>query len=205
MKLSITDKIVGFITRPAETFRAVREETFGIAITYFGALLIVNAVLSAIVGYFGFGIGAGMPGSGIAGASGLGAMVTALIFALIAGIIGLAIGSILLHIGVIVMGGRGGFMQTFKAVIYGQTPYYLLGWIPIVGLIAGIWGLVVEIFGIRELHDMTTGRAVFAWLISLIIVLIIVAVLVVILGALLFTVFGIASSSGAIPAVTISP
>lgn len=204
MALSIAEKIQGFILRPVETFRAVRDETFGDAITYFVVLLIINAVLSAIVGFLGFSA-MGMPGSAIAGAGGVGAMIAAFIIAVIAGIIGLIVGSIILHIGVVVMGGHGGFMQTLKAAVYGLTPYYLLGWIPIIGALAGIWGLVIEIFGIRELHDMTTGRAVIAWVISLVIIIIIVVILVVIVGLAVLALFGIASSSGAIPAVTISP
>ncbi len=204
MTLSTAEKIQGFLLRPAETFRAVREETFGDAVTYFVILLIVNAVLSAIVGYLGFRA-IGMPGADIAGAGGLGAMIAVFIAAVILGIISLVVGSILLHFGVVIMGGRGGFVQTFKAVLYGLTPYYLFGWVPVIGGLAGIWGLIVEILGIRELHDMTSGRAAIAWLISLVIVLVIVAILIVILGALFFAVFGIASSSGAIPVITVSP
>jgi hypothetical protein len=198
MALSLTDKIVGFITRPVETFRSVRDETFGDAVIYFIVLLIVNAVLSAIVGFLGFSAMA-MPGSAIAGAGGVGTMIAAFIAAVIGGIVGLIISAILLHIGVVIMGGRGGFVQTFKASVYGLTPYYLLGWIPIIGVLAGIWGLVIEIFGIRELHDMTTGRAVIAWLISLVIIIIIAVILVLIAGLAFLALFGIASSSGPVP------
>ncbi|MEN6341139.1 MAG: YIP1 family protein [Methanospirillum sp.] len=198
MALSITEKIQGFILRPVETYRAVRDETFGDAITYFVVLLIINAILSAIVGFLGFSA-IGMPGGAIAGAGGVGAMIAALIGAVIFGIIGLIVGTILLHIGVVIMGGHGGIMQTFKAVVYGLTPYYLLGWIPIIGALAGIWGLIIEILGIRELHDMTTGRAVIAWVISLVIVIIIVVILAVIVGLAFLALFGIASSSGPVP------
>jgi len=110
-----------------------------------------------------------------------------------------------LIVGVVVMGGLGGFVRTFMAVGYGLTPYYLFGWVPVIGGLAGIWGLFIEIFGIRELHDTTTGRAAIAWPISLVIVLVIVAILVVMVGVALFALFGIASSSGAIPVVTVSP
>ncbi len=122
MTLSTAEKIPVILLRPAETFRAVRDGTFGDAVTYFAALLIVNAVLSAIVGFLGFRSAAGMPGADIAGAGGLGTMNALFIFAVIAGLVGLPLWSILLRIGVVVMGGRGGFVQTFKAVVYGLTP-----------------------------------------------------------------------------------
>jgi hypothetical protein len=128
MTLSVAEKIPGLLLRPAETFRAARDGTFGDAVTSFAALLIVNAVLSAIVGFLGFRA-IGTPGTEIA----------AFLFALFAGIVSLIVGSLPLHIGV-VMGGRGGFVQNFKAVVYGLTPCYLLGWVPVTGGLAGIWG-----------------------------------------------------------------
>lgn len=195
MALSITDKIAGFIARPVETFRAARDETFGDAVVYFIALLIVNAVLSAIIGYLGLRA-AGLFGAPSAGAGGVGAMVTVFIAAVVLGVIGLAVGSILLHIGVLVMGGRGGIIQTFKAVVYGLTPYYLLGWIPVVGLLAALWALIVEILGIRELHEMSTERAIVAWVISIVIIAIVLALLILVLGLAIFSIVGIASSSG---------
>ena len=194
MTLSLTEKITGFVMRPVETFREVRGETFGDAATYFAVLLLINAVLSGIVGLLGFR-SVGMPGADIAGAGGLGGMIGAFIIAVIAGIIGLIIGAIILHIGVIIMGGQGGFISTFKATVYGLTPYYLLGWIPVIGFLAGIWGLIVEIFGIRELHDMDTGKAVIAWVISVVIVIIIAVSLAVVIGAAIFGLLGIASAT----------
>ena len=204
MTLSTAEKIQGFLLRPAETFRAIREETFGDAVTYFGVLLVVNAVLSAIVGYLGFSA-LGMPGTGIAGAGGLGAMIAAFLAAVFLGIIGLLLGRSSFTSASSSWAGEVGCMQTFKAVVYGLTPYYLFGWVPIIGALAGIWGLFIEIFGIRELHDMTTGRAALAWLISVVIVLVILAVLVLIAGLAFLALFGIASSSGPIPVVTVFP
>ena len=52
---------------------------------------------------------------------------------------------------------------------------------------------------------MTTGRATIAGLITLAIVLGLVAILIMVAGVGLFALFCIASSSGPIPGVTISP
>ena len=49
-----------------------------------------------------------------------------------------------------------------KAVLYSATPTVLLGWIPLISFIAVLWSLVLRIIGIRELHEITTGRAVLA-------------------------------------------
>ncbi|MBL7118138.1 MAG: signal peptidase I [Candidatus Syntrophoarchaeum sp.] len=46
--------------------------------------------------------------------------------------------------------------------MYGATPGCLLGWIPIVGVFAAIWSFIVQIVGIRQLHGLSTRRAVLA-------------------------------------------
>jgi len=46
---------------------------------------------------------------------------------------------------------------------------------------------------------MTTGRAVIAWLISLVIVIVIAVILAVVVGLAFLALFGIASSSGPVP------
>jgi hypothetical protein len=53
----------------------------------------------------------------------------------------------------------------------------LLGWIPLVNIIAAIWSLIVEIIGIRQLHELTTGRAILAVLIPIILAIILAVVL----------------------------
>lgn len=185
MTLSLKDKIVGFIVHPTETFHAVRSDSMGDVMTYFALLLVINAILSALVAYFGLSVTSMMPGSPIASAGGAGGVIAAFIFAVIVGIIGLIISSIFLHLGVILMGGQGGFGATFKAVVFALTPYYVLGWLPVIGLFAGLWGWIIEIIGVRELHELTSGKAFLAWLISLVIIVIIGIVLTVLLGAVL--------------------
>ena len=63
--------------------------------------------------------------------------------------------------------------QTFKALMYGATPSLLLGWIPVIGFLAAIWALIVEIIGIRQLHEISTGRAVAAVILAIIIPLVV--------------------------------
>ena len=48
-----------------------------------------------------------------------------------------------------------------------MTPSLLLGWIPGVNIIAAIWALIVEIIGIRQLHELSTGKAVLAIIIAI--------------------------------------
>lgn len=64
-------------------------------------------------------------------------------------------------------------MQTVNAVIYGSTPRLLLGGIPFVGIIFTLWSLILGILGVRELQDLSTGKAILAVAIAVIIPLII--------------------------------
>ena len=198
MTLSLTDKIVGFIVRPVETFREARDETVTDAGIYYLVLLVINAVLTAIVAYLGIGVARSSP-------PGIGTFIAGLIGAFIIGILLLALVSIFLHIGTRIMDGRGDFADSFKSVVYAQTPSMLLSWIPFIGFIVWIWSVVLLVLGVRELHEMDTMKAVIAVVIAVVIVVVIAAILGLILGAAFLALFGIASSSGAIPidAVTV--
>jgi hypothetical protein len=91
-----------------------------------------------------------------------GAPIIFFVWLMILSIIMAFIGGAVVHIFVYLVGGRKGIKQTIKAMIYGLTPGLLLGWIPIVSYFAAIWSLVLGILGVRQLHELTTGRAVLA-------------------------------------------
>lgn len=211
MALSLTDKIVGFLARPVETYRAVRDEELGPPVVYFLVLLIINAILTAIVAYLGLAAAdANTPNFSLGIGGSIGSFILGLIGAFIWGIIMLAFGSIFLHIGAKIMGGRGDFADSFKSTVYASTPSLLLGWlaiIPVIGWLIGIivfiWMLVLLFLGVRELHEMETTRAVIAVVIAAVLLLIgitIIAVILAILGiALIGGIAGIASMTGYVP------
>lgn len=166
-----------FLFEPAKAFKKEGKTNFGEAFKYLLVLGIINAVLGGIV------VGAfSMNAIALVGAI-VGIYVTLVIGALIGGII--------LHIFAYIVGARGGFEQTFKATFYGQTPTLLLGWIPAIGGIFVIWSIVLQIIGIRDLHKISTGRAVLAVLLPIIIIGIAVLLLAVALMSVLFAGGGI--------------
>lgn len=62
----------------------------------------------------------------------------------------------------LVDGARQGFEATFRAVAYAQA-VWILAAVPFCGnVVALFWGAVVTIIGLRRLHGATTGRAVLA-------------------------------------------
>jgi hypothetical protein len=99
------------------------------------------------------------------------------IMMIIGSVVFLFIGSAWLHLWVYVFGGRNGYRETLKALAFGDTPALLLGWIPMIGILAGIWALVLSFLGVRELHGISTGRALGAVLVAVIIPLLILVLL----------------------------
>ncbi|MEN6341140.1 MAG: Yip1 family protein [Methanospirillum sp.] len=196
MALSLTDKIVGFIVRPVETFRAVRDEELGPPVIYWIVLLIINAILTAIIAYLGFTAAAQNSAYNLGMSGSAGAFIAGLIAAIIIGIIGLILWSVFLHIGAKIMGGRGDFADSFKSAVYAQTPSLLLGWIPIISIIFTLWAIVLLFLGVRELHEMDTMRAVIAVVIAVVLYIIVIAILALLGLAVLGGIAGLASVPG---------
>jgi len=97
----------------------------------------------------------------------------------------LLIGSGVTHLCLMIVGGnKKGFQSTFRAVSYSFSGY-LFGIIPLIGsTIGGIYTLILTIFGVREGHGISTGKAVLAVLLPIIVI-----VGLAILGAILIPLF----------------
>jgi hypothetical protein len=173
------EKVKGFMLEPSKTFDATKEDTLEDALKYYVGITAIFSALSAVLFVFaskllgsmmgGFGkmLGAG---AGIAGA------ISIFVMSLILIVIGAFIGGAIVHIFVYIVGGRKGIAKTIIALMYADTPYLLFGWIPLIGLIAAIWALVLNVLGIRKFQELTTGRAILAIFMPLIIISIIVFV-----------------------------
>ncbi len=168
------EKLKGFILNPVETFQKSREDTLGTAFTYYIVLAVISAILVTLV----YTAVASL--SPLAAMPGFTSMFPAALFVLliIAYIVGPFIGGAWLHIFVWLLGGRKGYVQTVKAAMYGATPSFLLSWIPLIGIIGALWTIALEILGLRELHEISTGRAIAAVIISVLIILVIVILIV---------------------------
>jgi hypothetical protein len=181
MITTIVDKVKGFLLNPVETFQQSKDDSMGTVVTYFAALLLLNAVLSAIVAVFRIErmpMFAGMPWAAEA-------PVFVFFFVLVCGFIAPFIFGAWLHLWVYIFGGRKGIFQTIKAVMYGNTPRLLFGWIPFVGFIFMLWSLVLGILGVRELQELSPLKAILAVAVAVMIPLI----LLILLAAYFFTTY----------------
>ena len=86
-------------------------------------------------------------------------------------VIGLFIGSAIVHLCLMIVGGANqSFETTFRVIAFSQGSTGPLQMIPICGgLIAGVWALVCNCIGLARAHETDTGRAVFAVFLPLIV------------------------------------
>lgn len=94
--------------------------------------------------------------------------------------VGIFVYSGLLHLLLrLVGGGKNGFEASLRVVAYSQSTQ-ICGFIPFVGgWIGGIWQLIVQIIGLREIHQTSYLRVILAFLLPVaLIVFLLVAVLI---------------------------
>ena len=199
--MDFIELVKGFLLTPVETFQKVRKADLGDTLKYFLILVVINTVLSAIIGLVALssmwaayssifeGLGIAIPA-----AAGFGIIIFAILMIFV-NLLVLFIGAAWMHLWVYILGGRKGYMETLKALAYGDTPYLLIGWIPLIGFIGSIWSFVLYILGVRELQEMSTGRAAGAVILAFVVFIIIV---IVVAAALFFAVV----SSGVMPVNT---
>ncbi|GIX05660.1 MAG: hypothetical protein KatS3mg115_0063 [Candidatus Poribacteria bacterium] len=98
---------------------------------------------------------------------------------LVGGLLGIALASALYHLALIVLGGRNApYRATFRAIAYVNGAMAWIAWIPVLGWLgAWIWGIVLEVLALREVHRTTTGRAVVAVLAPLLVMLLVLGLL----------------------------
>ena len=180
--MEVVEKMKKFLLEPSKAFDSVKKETVGEAFKYFLVPLLIGSLLSAVVFAIAAGVFMGflgmMWGSSLGGLVGtLGAGLAGVIYfivMIVGGIVGTLIFSLWIHIWIYLVGGRKGLNQTIKAMMYGATPSLLLSWLPVINSIGVIWSIVLQIIGIKKLHEITTGRAVVAAILAIVIPAIII-------------------------------
>lgn len=93
-------------------------------------------------------------------------------------VIGAFIGNALLHVLALLFGGKGSFGALFNVSAHGHAILSAANVIPVLGsLVALVWGVVVGVVTLEEVHGLSRGRAVVVMLIPVLLGLACVAVL----------------------------
>jgi hypothetical protein len=195
-RLNFWGKTKGFLGAPSNTFDDVGPEALGSALKYFTIWVVIYAILRTIV-FYTLERRVFQTLSDLLGLSDAPLYLyhfDAVAFGLLAvlgAFAGLFIGGLWTHLFVRAFGGRKGYRNTIKTFVYGYTPVFLFGWLPFVGMLFSIWALVLNIIGIRQLHEISTGRAIGAVLLSMVALGVIIALIV------MFVVLSLVVSAGA--------
>ena len=122
----------------------------------FGVMSIVASFVLAYIWYSLLGRGGG----------GLFGLAIGLIFVVLGAFlivpIALFVWSGILHLCLLLVGGANeGYQATFRVVSYSSVTS-LFNAIPFLGTIASLWGIVLTVIGLREVHNTSTGKSVAA-------------------------------------------
>jgi len=173
--------VKGFLTNPVETLKKSRDEPVEFTLKYYTLIVLFNAVLTALIALILGGHGTlnamhqlmAQFGWALPLIGAIGAVLTVIVITILAMVFLFIFGG-WLHIWVYLAGGRKSYMQTVKALAYGSTPAMVIGWIPFVGpFIGGIWTLVLDVLSVREMHQISTEKAVGAVALAVLIPIII--------------------------------
>ena len=155
------------LTRPAEAFGIMkREGGLGEPLIY----ALIGGCVGGIVSFL-FSLGFQSIGlfkdqqNGLAAMAGMGIGSVAIIILLpLFIVIGLFIGSAIVHLCLMIVGGaHQPFETTFRVLAFSQGSTGPLQMVPVCGgLISGVWALVCTCIGLARAHETDTGRAVVA-------------------------------------------
>lgn len=177
-------RVTRFLMKPREAFLEAKNESlataaftiiplallFAVLVTAMGVLLSPAAVFGPMAPLL---TGSGFMQPGITPAALLAGVLILAVLCLIV----ISLKAAWLHLWVFALGGRQGVEQTAKAVLYAAIPIFLLGWIPLIGLLIGaLWAIVILVTGIEVLHGISSGRALasvfLAWFIGFVLLVV---------------------------------
>ena len=159
--MDLIEKAKGFLLEPSKAFESSKYDSLQEAVKYYAViaaiysiffamiLVIISSVMNIILGKYGIQLG-----------SGISELIYTFIMTFILMISGAFLWGAVIHVFVYLFGGRKEIAQTIKAVMYASTPIVLLGWIPALGFIGWIWQFVLQVIGIQQYQEITTGKAI---------------------------------------------
>jgi hypothetical protein len=167
------ETLVMVLTRPGEAFTVMkREGGLGEPLIY----ALIGGCLGGIVSIL-FSLGLQSVGffadrhDTFAAMAGMGGSAALIILVPLFVVIGLFIGSAIIHLCLMIVGGANqSFETTFRVLAFSQGSTGPLQMIPVCGgMIALVWALVCNCIGLARAHDTDTGRAVLAVFLPLIV------------------------------------
>ena len=187
------ETIKAVLTRPSETFAAMRREgglgsplLFNVIFGSIGAIaglvyqILVNVATGAAAASSTTTTGGDPTAQMVAWIGTTGGMIVFAILMPLFIALGSFITSGIMHLSLMICGGaKQPYETTFRVYSYASGASTVLQGIPVCGaLVSGIWGLVAMCIGLAKAHEIGTGRAVLAVLLPTIVCCAIIATVV---------------------------
>ena len=177
--MDIFQVIKRVVTEPTAYFRSVGKgkEQLGFAFGYFALLSLLNMLLGLLTSLMFFSaffplmqnmmslLGASFPGIFTGGA-----LVRNALFSYALGLGFSFVYAGLLHVWILLFGGKQRYGKTYELGAYAGTPALLLGWIPFLGFVGQIWSLILLIIGTQEVHGISRTKAILMYVIPLVLI-----------------------------------
>ena len=197
--MEIFRRALEILKEPRAFFHRLNEKGLKTAWIYYAVVSLITVVLATVVGYFTTPVSASLmaklfniPTAALTTATTIGfgwtVFMAILSYAIRLGTV--FIGMAILYAWIYIFGGRASYTRTFQLGVYASTPSYLLGWIPYVGFIGGIWALVLLIIGTQEVHKLSRLKSILMYVIPVAIAVIFMALSITFLAIMTRTVPG---------------
>jgi hypothetical protein len=168
------ETLVMVLTRPAEAFSVMKREG-GLGEPLIYALIggCIGGIVSFLfsLGFQSLGMFTDRHNNALAAMAGMGIGSAMIILLPLFIVIGLFIGSAIVHLCLMIVGGANqSFETTFRVLAFSHGSTGPLQIVPLCGgLISGVWAVVCTCIGLARAHETDTGRAVLAVFLPLII------------------------------------
>jgi len=175
---ALVKTVMGFLMSPVEAFKQVGGKTLGAAYQYYAMLVLIFSILFGFVTLI---MGAVMLNTLVQQVSMIpliGRLIsvelakfgtfiaTSQLFVVYLVFLALLFGvffvGLFLHVFVVLMDGKKSVKETLKTTMFAATPVLLLGWIPFIGILGGIWSFVLLILGFRDNNGLSLEKSVIA-------------------------------------------
>ena len=170
---ALFETIVMVLTKPNEAFRIMRREGgLGDPVLFILIMGTLGAVVSMLYSMVMQGIGMGASDRGLGALVGAGVgSVFMLFLAPVFVLVGLFIASGITHLCLMIVGGANqSFETTLRVFSYGSGSANVFQLVPFCGgMIAGVYGIVVNCIGLAKAHETDTWRAVVAILLPVVV------------------------------------
>lgn len=164
--MNIFQKAKAIITEPVKFFEKHQEKGVLDAFLYLVVLGLITVILGSIVSKVYLTLMSNMLGGIFAEIPfGFPFILAMVLFGYVL-LLGMSfVGAGILHLYIKILGGKLPYHKTYQLVIYSQTPRLLIGWIPFVSMIAGIWDIILLIIGTHKMYKFSTTKSVLMYII----------------------------------------